>query len=896
MTKTDDLKELASSTLEYFDLASAQADEALRTGRPPTADVFANVNTLTGTNATQTLADISEEQRADWRTLTSEPAIARVLVRDDGDRPSIIYVTRGSVPRLNIAGVKVASYRSPMGRLAALSIGAEEEIRLPGGSAHYLVSEKAALRPIRPDGHWDGKDTVLHRKNAAPVTIGSLRALIGDGQAGADLGDILDSLLQQDDAAQNVREGIIRSVIEKMGLRDRPLLDQYQDEIYRLPLGSRLAIMGPPGSGKTTTLIKRLGLKLDLEYLDEEERDDVEGTLAGQAGHATSWLMFTPSELLKLYIKEAFARENIAAPDQRIRTWDEMRREMGRQSLGFLQTGTSSGAIMRLQDKLLKPDVLSRSTEWFEDFFEWQDAFYWTGLDQYAERLAASDDLQTRKAGNDIKAVLARKAKGVAISSLGGLLGATSPVSDLLSRLRADINARLDNAFRERLKANPQLLNQLLEFMKGLEVSQEDAEDEIDEADTEDDETIAPLVRLQDALEAYKRAVRSQARAAATGRKPSARSRNGQVLGWLGPNALAEAQAKEIGSSILLMDALSRFANPIDHYVSRIARRYRAFRKDRQANGMWYEAVSVPSNELDPLEVDVVILAILRSSAALLRDSQIGRRLQDARYPVLETVRSLYRNQVIVDEATDFSPIQLACMAGMCDPALNSFVACGDFNQRLTRWGSRNTEELSWAIPSIDVRSILITYRHSRQLNEFSSRLIELSGGAADQSAMPEHLATEGFDPVLGMSLTGDALADWLAARILEIEGHNKTLPSIAILVNDERRLDEIADALNRRLEARQNVRCVACPKGQVRGQDNDVRVFDVQHIKGLEFEAVFFVDVDRLAEDQEELFYKYLYVGATRAATYLGLSCGSETLPAQLAPLADGFQKSWGQ
>ena len=28
----------------------------------------------------------------------------------------------------------------------------------------------------------------------------------------------------------------------------------------------------------------------------------------------------------------------------------------------------------------------------------------------------------------------------------------------------------------------------------------------------------------------------------------------------------------------------------------------------------------------------------------------------------------------------------------------------------------------------------------------------------------------------------------------------------------------------------------------------NDVRVFDIQHIKGLEFEAVFFVGVDRLA------------------------------------------------
>jgi len=61
---------------------------------------------------------------------------------------------------------------------------------------------------------------------------------------------------------------------------------------------------------------------------------------------------------------------------------------------------------------------------------------------------------------------------------------------------------------------------------------------------------------------------------------------------------------------------------------------------------------------------------------------------------------------------------------------------------------------------------------------------------------------------------------------------------------------------------------------GQTVGQDNDVRVFDVQHIKGLEFEAVFFVDVDELAERLPTLFDRYLYVGATRAATYLGLTC----------------------
>jgi DNA helicase IV len=69
------------------------------------------------------------------------------------------------------------------------------------------------------------------------------------------------------------------------------------------------------------------------------------------------------------------------------------------------------------------------------------------------------------------------------------------------------------------------------------------------------------------------------------------------------------------------------------------------------------------------------------------------------------------------------------------------------------------------------------------------------------------------------------------------------------------------------------------------------VRVFNVRHIKGLEFEAVFFVGIDRLAEVYPDLFANYLYVGATRAATYLGLTCEQD-----LPPGMDGFEEAFGR
>ncbi len=143
----------------------------------------------------------------------------------------------------------------------------------------------------------------------------------------------------------------------------------------------------------------------------------------------------------------------------------------------------------------------------------------------------------------------------------------------------------------------------------------------------------------------------------------------------------------------------------------------------------------------------------------------------------------------------------------------------------------------------------------------------------------------EGVEPVLatGLSQRG-AIAGWLADRIGEIERFTKVLPSIAVLVNGEDDVIPLTDALSEAL-ASKNIHAVACSRGNLAGQDNDVRVFDVQHIKGLEFEAVFFIGIDRLAEHHPDLFDKYLYVGATRAAMYLGLTAAGPSLPEKIQP-----------
>ena len=289
-----------------------------------------------------------------------------------------------------------------------------------------------------------------------------------------------------------------------------------------------------------------------------------------------------------------------------------------------------------------------------------------------------------------------------------------------------------------------------------------------------------------------------------------------------------------------------------------------------------------------------MLLALLKAGRSMLEDRRIARAFAQGEYRPLAPIRELYRTQVVVDEATDFSPVQLSCMAQLCDPAANSFVACGDFNQRITSWGSRSDADLKWVHADFDIRAITVTYRHSRQLNELARSIAQLSSPDTPEAQLPPRTDNDGFRPVLATGIAEHmAIGAWLSARVEEIERLSKELPPIAVLVSNEDEVIPLADFLNGVLRGK-NIRAVPCSRGQLAGQDNDVRVFDVQHIKGLEFEAVFFVGLDRLEQRYPDLFEKYLYVGATRAAMFLGMTTSAAALPDKMRALGDRFGSKW--
>ena len=739
---------------------------------------------------------------------------------------------------------------------------------------------------------------MVESEHFGPFTIESLRALLTEVAGEEVTEDILGQLLAEETVKANIIDGVRRSVITKMGLRDQPILDQYQDEIFRLPLDKRLLILGPPGTGKTTTLIRRLGQKLDTTFLEEGEQQLVEMVASAQGStHANSWMMFTPTELLKQYLKEAFARENVPASDLRIRTWQDYRRELARNIFGVLRTASGGGTFV-LKDGLrsLSEAALDRPIQWFDDFDAWQRKAYLQELHEAATLLCDAKAPEVLTIGARLQDILSRAADGALATMFGSLAAEITKVQSLVTSLKEGSDTKIKAALNLQLNRNRAFLDELARVIDSLQLAQATDSDDQDDPDIDDeDDSTFPRTGRAAALNAFMQAVRAQARTFASKRTVSKTSRNGKVIEWLGDRGLTEADRAEVGASLLVQASARRFVNPVKRYLDGLPKRYRAFRREPQQSNTWYRHEGFEARDIHPLELDIVLLAILRAAGDLISRPNVQRDIDSPAWSSLQPILGHYRNQILVDEATDFSPIQLASMAALAHPRLRSFFACGDFNQRLTTWGARSTDELRWVYADFDIKEISVSYRQSKQLNDLARAMIRTVGGTEQNASLPSRMDNVGVAPtLLENAPSADAIVGWLANRIREIERFVGQLPSIAILVNAEDDVVPLAEALNAKL-IEDNIQVVACREGQAVGQESNVRVFDIQHIKGLEFEAVFFVGIDQLAASHPTLFDKYLYVGTTRAATYLGVTCQG-TLPSTIENLRLHFCRDWQQ
>lgn len=861
------LRGLCEDLLEKMAVVSEAAVAGLRDALPGDANaaLAAPGNAMTGDSTAMRLYEGRQLLHLNQQRVVTEPFVARVHVRVDG-RERLIYITRGASPGGILGrGISLATYASPLGKLAEREIGELVEIN----DKEYEILGRTFVMPKRRD-RWDGEvDRVELGREGWRGSVGWLRRYLEGAQADKQARDedperaLIAQLLGEQRRSMASQEQRTRRLLERMTLRDQPTLDRYQGEVFRLPLERSLMLLGPPGSGKTTTLVQRLSQKLKQDGLDSAEAARLQQLGLGVSMTIQrSWMMFSPTELLQLYLRESLNREQVPAEASNLRIWERERRALGRDVFRLLRSGSGGQGFVLVEERFLL-DERSEQLSAMHDMFA---KFYGEALlRDLEERFAALDHVEdgaTRRLVGRARSLVGGE-RNMKAQDLARLLELSDELREAQQRLKESADELVVRAAGELLRVAPAVLVDLEVALPRLRAAQDG------ELEDEEEERVVRSGDRAEALHFLFIGLRALARQRSGGARAGREAR--VVLEIIGDREPEVWSLEELGRLNRTVAALKRLAEAPQRSVMGLAAYYKAFREQH----LELYVQGVEAGKISGAELDVLLLVALRGSRRLFKENQ--SRLAIGQVPDwLERVRARYVLQVFVDEATDFSAVQLGCMMELCHPLMRSWFACGDFKQRLTAHGIQSAAELEWlgrrVAQRIEVRDISTGYRQSQRLVAFTSAL--------DGADVPP-AATEEPAILLGRGLSDAALGSWLGARISEVERAVGRLPSIAIFVDGDERIDALLRELEPTLSA-QNISVVGCKEGRAIGDAQEVRIFDIKHIKGLEFEAVFFVGVDTLAARLPELFDRYLYVGATRAATYLGVTTAKE-LPPQL-------------
>ena len=220
--------------------------------------------------------------------------------------------------------------------------------------------------------------------------------------------------------------------------------------------------------------------------------------------------------------------------------------------------------------------------------------------------------------------------------------------------------------------------------------------------------------------------------------------------------------------------------------LSKLADYYQRFRSFGSRRDFFNEAGQAQMDErkLDRQELDTLLYAALR----------MARESFDALAPSLPTGNSAFarlvrnfRTVVAIDEAADFSAVELACMRLIAHPRFDSVSIAGDPMQRLTDTGIHRLDELAMLLPMPEPSELKVSYRQSARLLKVASDLYQHAQG--QEAAFTSVHDGDGMTdpaPLAAHTPTDELTAQWLAERILEIHRACERLPSIAVLVPDE--------------------------------------------------------------------------------------------------------------
>lgn len=227
-------------------------------------------------------------------------------------------------------------------------------------------------------------------------------------------------------------------------------------------------------------------------------------------------------------------------------------------------------------------------------------------------------------------------------------------------------------------------------------------------------------------------------------------------------------------------------------------------------------------------------------------------------------------DHIMVDEAQDFSPLEIATLMDTCGSSL-SVTLCGDAAQKI----HRDSGFISWkqlmdelGLETNRMELLDIAYRSTEQIMRLAQYVLGPLAGppprAVRQGAPVELLRFS--DPGQAVGVLGDALRDLLA---------REPYANVAVVSRHLSQAKLYYDGLKR----------AEVPRLSFVAEEDfrftpGVEVTEVRQVKGLEFDYVIMVEVNADSYGANDESRHLFHVAATRAAHQLWIVCTGQTSP----------------
>ncbi len=700
-------------------------------------------------------------------------------------------------------------------------------------------------------------------------------------------------------------------------LRLNPNLSDEQENIKRSHVldGTTIVINGGPGTGKTTTLIQRLKLLISQSDLIDYRENNENCQLTDEQIRIASdpernWIFFSPTELLRQFMRDNMNYEGLTDTNRKTVVWfDYLRKTLVRDKYKFAgedypfdfakasmnERPIYNGSHVALINRFIREYIMEMKKKLQIVAEIDTSGFKWKQIGKRISDVCKGAD----------KVVIATSSLVRLMLELDKLhemeMPAGIPSAKEVVEKYKELMQYYSTKFFAEWRKDVAFYNDLIEMAKTWKNNNltEEEEEEVAEMDEED-----VLAGVENKLLTTLKTLIKRMALHSIDSKITIGGRTKQLYEKVG-SRMQITDFSDLAEYAYFMQYFYPVIHNYEGYLlSKITSVYKNFRREALKSNMagWNRPLLrqiVEEGKNRPLcqQEQALLIGFINNLILSIRSVSV-RRFDSLKHKYALAYKDVCRPVIGVDEATDYTLVDYYAINSLRHYKVSSFTLTGDMMQGLRADGITNWMDLQRPniFSNVEIMNLTMSYRQSPKLMRLADAIYERTMGKPSPYRCSMEQEKDCPNPLIFESTDEEEKAEWIAGRVLEVKAKYGFVPSIAVFVADKNDASQLETILkdDGRLE-NNGIDVKDCCAGDNLSASDMLRIFPLDKVKGMEFEVVFFHNIDKVKATK--LISRYLYVGLSRATFFMGVTASDVNIGI-LPDILNEFdeENTWGE